>query len=104
MSEIIYGPNNLRPASTLLDEMNNCNVTDNHRTAIIVYAQSNFKRPYTQTERSYSSYSDQWGWNYDKMGRCTLGDCLDGSDYGIRLDHTGWVIEGWYWEEESKNV
>lgn len=104
MEQEIYGPNNLRPANTLFDEMNNCNVTGNHHTAIIVYSQENFRTPYTQVERSYASHSNQWGWNYDLMGRCRLGSCLDGVDLNVRLDHYSWKVEGWYWEEESNNA
>lgn len=96
-----YGPNRLRPAHTLEPAMNECNVTRNHRTAIIVYDQSNFVYPYPQESRSYASHSDQWGWNNALAGRCRIGDCLDGTDQGVRLDHYNWVVEGWYWEDES---
>ena len=88
-----------QPASTLFDEMNKCNETGNHRTAVIVFKQSNFKQEYSEESRSYESYSDQWGWDYDKLGNRRSGNCLDGTDNGVRLDYYDWDIEYWYWKE-----
>lgn len=88
-----------KPASTLFDEMNKCNQTGNHRTAVIVFKQSNFKQEYSEESRSYESYSDQWGWDYDKLGRCRIGHCLDGKDKNVRLDYYNWDIEYWYWKD-----
>lgn len=85
------------PASTLFDEMNKCHVTGKHRAAIIVFSQDSFTSPYTEEQRSYKSSSNQWGWDYSKSGRCRLGDCLDGSEKGIRLDWYDWKVESWYW-------
>lgn len=84
---------------TLFDEMNKCHKTGNHRTAVIVFKQSNFMQEYSELSRSYRSHSDQWGWDYTKMGRCRLGHCLDGTDKGVRLDYYNWEVEYWYWEE-----
>lgn len=90
-----------RPASTLFDEMNNCHVTGNHRTAIIVFAQSNWPtKEYSELSRSYASPSNQWGWDYSKLGNCRLADCLDGTDNDVRLDLYNWKIEYWYWKED----
>lgn len=89
------------PASTLFDEMNKCNVTGEHKTAIIVFKQSNFTKEYSLESRSYSSHSDQWGWDYTKMGRRRSGNCLDGSESGVRLDWYNWEVEYWYWKEEN---
>lgn len=33
---------------TLFDEMNKCNETGNHRVAVIVFKQSNFKKGYSE--------------------------------------------------------
>ena len=85
-------------ASTLFDEMNKCHVTGEHKTAIIVFAQENWPgKEYSERSRSYCSYSNQRGWDYSKTGRCRLGDCLDGTDPGVRLDWYDWKIEFWYW-------
>lgn len=82
----------------LFDEMNKCHETGNHRTAVIVFKQSNFTQEYSEESRSYRSYSDQWGWDYSKLGNCRLADCLDGTDNGVRLDYYDWEVEFWYWE------
>lgn len=88
-----------QPASTLFDEMNKCNETGNHRYAVIVFTEDSFDKPYTVEERSYKSYSGQWGWDYKKSGRCRSGDCLDGKDDGVRLDWYDWTVEYWYWAD-----
>lgn len=84
---------------TLFDEMNKCHETGNHRTAVIVFKQSNFNKEYSEESRSYRSHSDQWGWDYTKLGNRRSGDCLDGTDKGVRLDYYNWEVEYWYWEE-----
>ena len=89
------------PASTLFDEMNKCHKTGNHKVAVIVFSQSNWEKEYSEVSRSYSSHSDQWGWDYEKLGRCRIGDCLDGSDNDVRLDWYDWEIESWYWLEDK---
>lgn len=88
-----------QPSCTLFDEMNKCHTTGKHKTAVIVFSQCNFDEPFTETERSYKSYSDQWGWDYSKLGRCRIGDCLDGQDLGVRLDYFDWEVEYWYWAD-----
>jgi hypothetical protein len=91
----------LRPASTLFDAMNECHVTGNHRTAIIVFSQSNFTDLYCERSRSYASGSNQPGWNYEREGKCRIGRCLDGTEDGVRLDWYDWKIDYWYWEDEA---
>lgn len=88
-------------ASTLFDAMNECHKIGEHKTAIIVFAQSNWDTPYPEESRSYSSYSDQWGWDYSKMGNSRIGNCLDGTDMGVRLDWYDWKVECWYWKSEK---
>lgn len=87
------------PASTLFDEMNKCHETGQHRTAVIVFTEDSFKESYSVKQRSYKSYSDQWGWDYSKSGRCRLADCLDGNDNDVRLDYYDWKVEYWYWAD-----
>ena len=88
-----------QPASTLFDAMNACHKTGIHRTAIIVFSQENWpSQEYSELSRSYESHSNQWGWDYSKLGNCRLGNCLDGTDQGVRLDRYNWKIEFWYWK------
>lgn len=84
-------------ASTLFNEMNKCNETGNHKTAVIVFSQSNWSKKYPEISRSYKSHSNQWGWDYTKSGKCRLGSCLDGTDNDVRLDWYNWTIDYWYW-------
>ena len=88
-------------SETLFDEMNKCHVTGNHRTAIIVFKESNWDEPYLLESRSYASHSDQWGWDYSKAGRCRLADSLDGTDQ-VRLDYYDWEIDYWYWQDDNR--
>lgn len=90
-----------RSAETIWDAMNECHKTGKHRYAVIVFKQSNFEDEYSELERSYRSYSDQWGWSYETLGNCRIGDCLDGTDNGVRLDWQLWEVEYWYWEDEA---
>lgn len=91
------------PASTLFDEMNRCNETGKHRTAVIVFSADNWPgQNYSEEARSYASYSCQWGWDNSKMGNCRIGDCLDGEDLGVRLDWYNCKIDYWYWKNEKK--
>lgn len=68
-------------------------------SAVIVYAQSNFTREYTETERSYRvTNQDGKAFFNGMMGNSIYGDCLDGSDLGVRLDAYDWKIERCYFE------
>lgn len=88
-----------RPASMLFDAMNNCHITGEHKNVIIVFKKENWEKDYPEESRSYRSYSDQWGWDFTKLGRCRLGSCLDGTDNNVRLDYYDWEIDYWYWED-----
>lgn len=68
-------------------------------TAVIVYAQSNYSQPYTETQRSYriSNFSGKACFG-GMLGSSLVGDCLDGIDLGVRLDAYNWKIEKCYIE------
>ncbi len=69
-------------------------------TAVIVYKQSNFNKPYTETERSYriSNLSGKAFFDLPSGSNSMTGDCLDGKDLGVRLDAYPWNIEYCYFE------
>ncbi len=68
-------------------------------TAVIVYAQSNFKKPYTETQRSYRVDNTSGKIFFDGLcGTSMFGDCLDGTDKMLRLDWQNWKIERCYFE------
>lgn len=70
-------------------------------TAVIVYKESNFDKPYTLEERSYRIQSDDgklW-FNMPSGSRSFWGDSLDGSDMRVRLDfYSDWEIDYCYFE------
>lgn len=70
-------------------------------SAVIVYKQSNFTKPYTETERSYriTNTCGKAFFNMPSGSQSMRGDCIDGHDLGVRLDAYGWDIEYCYMEE-----
>lgn len=68
-------------------------------SAVIVYAQSNFTREYSEESRSYR-VDNQSGkaFFHGMIGNSIYGECLDGSEDGIRLDAYHWTIEKCYFE------
>lgn len=68
-------------------------------TAVIVYKQSNFNKPYSETERSYrvSNLGGKAFFN-GMLGNSMIGDCLDGTDLGVRLNAYMWEIDYCYFE------
>lgn len=68
-------------------------------SAVIVYAQSNFTREYTEIERSYRVTNQDGKAFFNGMtGNSIYGECLDGSEDGVRLDAYDWEIEKCYFE------
>lgn len=69
-------------------------------TAVIVYKQSNFTKPYSVKERSYRINNRCGKAFFDTVSgsRSIRGDCLDGTDLGVRLDAYNWDIEYCYFE------
>lgn len=90
----------LKSADTLFAEMNACNESGKHRAAIIIFSQSNWDSFHSELSRSYTSGSNQSGWDAERMGRCRIGSCLDGLDEGVRLDWYNWEVEAWYWADD----
>lgn len=69
-------------------------------SAIIVYKQSNFTSPYTETERSYRVTNTAGKAFFDGMcSNSIYGNCLDGNDLGVRLDCYDWDVEYCYFEQ-----
>ena len=64
--------------------------------AVIVYKESNFTEHYTETERSYIVWNNNRMFQPDKIANSLFGDCLDGKDFGVRLDWYNWDIEYCY--------
>lgn len=62
------------------------------KSAVIVFTEDTFNKPYSLDERSYRlTENDMWGLDDTKIGRRITGSCLDGTDQNIRLD---WYMFG----------
>lgn len=68
-------------------------------SAVIVYKQSNFTKEYSEQSRSYrvTNFGGKAFFN-GMMGGSIYGDCLDGSEQGVRLDAYQWDIDYCYFE------
>ena len=61
--------------------------------AVIVFTEDSFSKPYTLEERSYK-INREWGKYFKSgmIGNSLYGDCLAGTDKGVRLD---WYLGDW---------
>lgn len=57
------------------------------KQAVLVFKQESFDKPYTEIQRSYSVDSSAKYFNGNMNGNSLFGNCLDGTDTGVRLDH-----------------
>ena len=70
-----------------------CHKTHKHMYCVFVYpdniwnARPGKGRHYEVVERSYITYSDSWGFDPSKMGRCIMGSALDFTEFRVRLDY-----------------
>lgn len=62
---------------------------------VVVFTEDSFNRPYTETERSYKTNSDQKAFLPNQIGNSVFADCLDGKDCGVRLDWYMWGENPW---------
>lgn len=65
-------------------------------TAYIVYTQSNFKTQYSEESRTYKIDSRSNLFHDGLISTSLFGDCLDGTEYGVRLDWYNWKREYCY--------
>ena len=65
---------------------------------VIVYKQSNFTTEYSEESRSYRVHNANRKFQKDKIATSLFGDCLDGTDDGVRLDWYDWEVEFCYFE------
>lgn len=59
--------------------------------AVIVFKQESFDKPYSELSRSYAVCSETKYFQPRMGGNSLYGNCLDGSDNGVRLD---WYMFG----------
>ena len=71
--------------------------------AVIVITSDSFTKNYTEVERSYRVHNANRMFQHDKIANSLFGDCLDGTDNGVRLDWyigDGWKVDYCYVEGE----
>lgn len=64
--------------------------------AVIVFKASNWKKPYALRSRSYRVRNCCRRFQEGKISNQLSGDCLDGTDQGVRLDWYHWEVEYCY--------
>lgn len=75
---------------------------DNFKKAVIVFTKDSFKRDYNEVQRSYEITSNNKCFDANLISSSLYGDCLDGTDIGVRLDiymydvENKWAIERVY--------
>jgi len=55
--------------------------------AVIVFTKGSFNKEYSEKSRSYKVNKTSNYFDGSKMGKELIGNCLDGEDEGVRLDH-----------------
>lgn len=62
--------------------------------ALITFKSDNWPdKDYTEVERTYRVSSRNKYFDSNMGGTSLFGDCLDGVDNGVRLDHYKWRVE-----------
>ena len=55
-------------------------------TSFPPFAEDSFREPYSKTERTYVISSDNKAFHPNMSGYSVIGNCLDGTDMGVRLE------------------
>ena len=61
-------------------------------TGVIVFTEDSFERPYSEESRSYRVTNHNKYFQHGMLGNGLRGECLDGSETGVRLD---WYLHEW---------
>lgn len=82
-----------------------CGYNKEKQYAVIVFTEDSFDKPYTEQQRSYQIQNDSKMFFPSMIGKSLSGDCLDGTDLGVRLDwymggKDGWKVEYCYLIDE----
>lgn len=78
------------------NKQNNNGASGEPISGVIVYKQSNFKDEYSELSRSYRVWSNNRAFQSGMIANSMFGDCLDGSEHGVRLDWYRWEVEYCY--------
>lgn len=59
---------------------------DKRLRGVVVFTEDSFSKPYTEKERSYRFTSDNKAFLPEQSSNSIFADCLDGTDWGVRID------------------
>ena len=79
-----------------------CN--DEQLTMVAVITPESFNRNYTEIERSYAFTNDNKAFLPNQCSNSIFSDCLDGRDWGVRLDWyipSEWTVDYCYIMKEG---
>lgn len=66
--------------------LNELSAKKDWKKAVVVFKQESFDKEYSLESRSYAISSGENYFRSDKISNSLYGDCLDGSENGVRLD------------------
>ena len=69
-------------------------------SAVVVFKQSNWDKPYSELSRSYRVWNNNRAFQPNKIAHSIFSSCLDGTDIGVRLDWCNWEVEYCYMESD----
>jgi len=64
--------------------------------AVVVYKETNWEEDYSLESRSYRIERDNKFFQENKISNSLYGNCLDGCDFGVRLDWYNWEVDYCY--------
>lgn len=84
MKKISYSE--LRDAMFKFNEENPDKKFNSVLTGVVVFTEDSFTAPYTEKERSYRVDNSQKAFRPNTISNSIWSDCLDGKDFGVRID------------------
>ena len=65
-------------------------------SGVIVYKPDNWPKAYSEESRSYRVWNCNRHYQDGKIANSLFGNCLDGTDIGVRLDWYNWTVDYCY--------
>lgn len=67
-----------------------------HLEGVIVFKPENWETEYSEKSRSYEVANCNRAFQDGKISNALVGNCLDGTDQGVRLDWYKWKVDYCY--------
>lgn len=75
-----------------------------NKYVLITYKQENFEKEYSEQSRTYLVGSYNKKFQSGKISSSMFGDCIDGTDIGVRLDLYNWKVEKYVILETEEEI